>query len=86
MTPQLNVVLVLTKVLPKSGKRNELWLPITSRTTLENEPESLINESILLMSIDYSFVKLARNVETNNLCLHPADTGINRRSGNILNT
>ena len=36
---------------------------------MENHPESLINEVILLTSIDDSSVKLTRNGESNNLYL-----------------
>ena len=41
-------------------------------TTLENQPESLINEAIFLISRDDSSVKLIRNGEPNNLYLHLA--------------
>ena len=65
------------QVLPKQGKRKKL---ISARAdhqkhdylTLENQPESLINEAISLMSIDDISVKLARNGEPNELFLHLA--------------
>ena len=57
------------KVPPKSGKREKLVSAKAAHQkydcpTLENQPESLINEAV---SIDDSFVKLTRNDEPNNL-------------------
>ena len=43
--------------------------------TLENQPESLINEAISLISIDDSSVKLTINGEANNLYVHLAKDG-----------
>ena len=68
------------QVLPKQGKRKKL---ISARAdhqkhdylTLENQPESLINEAICVISIDNSSVKLTRNGEQNNLYLHQARDG-----------
>ena len=42
---------------------------------LENQPETLINKAMSLISIDDNFVKLARNGEPNNLYLHLARDG-----------
>ena len=47
-------------------------------STLENQSESIINEAISLISIDDSSVKLKRNGEPNNLCLHLAREGTDR--------
>ena len=50
--------------------------------TLENQPESLINETMCLASIDNSSVKLTGVGEPNNLYLHLArEMGIDRENG-----
>ena len=38
--------------------------------TLEKQPESFINDTVYLTSIDDSSIKLLRNREPNNLYLH----------------
>ena len=80
VTPQVTRRPCTDQVLLKQGKRQKL---ISSRaahqkhgySTLENQPESLINEAILLTLIDDSSDKLTTNGEPNNLYLHLARDG-----------
>ena len=48
------------QVLPKQSKKKKLISVKRNNPTLENHPESLLNEAISLISIDNSSVKLTR--------------------------
>ena len=68
------------QVLPKQSKKGKL---VSARAanqkhdyrTLENQPESFINEAISLISIDAVSVNLIGNGEPNNFCIHLARDG-----------
>ena len=73
--PQVNRSPCNDQVLPKTIKESNLVGARAANqkhdyTTLENHPESLINEAISLISLDDSSVKLIR--KPNNLYLHLA--------------
>ena len=67
------------QVLSKPGKRELIRTRAAYQkhdySTLENQPESLINKAISLMLIDDDSVKLTINREPNNLFLHLARDG-----------
>ena len=61
------------QVLPKQSKKEKLVSQLKAHyPTLENQPESFINEAIPLILIDDSTVELTKNGEQNNLYLHLA--------------
>ena len=82
MTPLVNAIPVLTKfhriqflgsiVSPKPGKKKKLVRARSAHQkhdypTLENQPESLLNAAISLMSIGGISVKLTIYEESNNM-------------------
>ena len=67
--PQANVVSVLTCTCTDAAHLKHDYY------TLKNHPEILINETISLVSINYSSVKLRRAGEPNNLYLRLARGG-----------
>ena len=71
-TFNINVCPYTGQLPPKSGKRKKLLGARAAHqkhddSTMKNQPESLINEAISLISINDSSVKLTRNGEPNNL-------------------
>ena len=67
---------ILTKFLKAKGegrRTQSLHILKHNYPTLKNQPESLINEAIALISIDDSAIRLTRVGEPSNL--HPAGDG-----------